>query len=205
MKRILFILGILMLCLTFTIPVFAEGEENTGEELPAPVEPVEDENAVWEDFLQRFFSAEKVAMYMSWLAYIGTIIGLVANINKLKKQNNLTLKNVSEMISEVVKEVSAKEIKEQTERFLPNVINTQEKTNEVLKVFSKILALGQENTPESRVAILDCIEEMGTIGRDITDSAKEVIVEEVKAIEEKKESIETKLNDIIEKYDGTSI
>ena len=85
------------------------------------------------------------------------------------------------------------------------MLATQEKTNEVLAIFSKIIALGQENTPESRVAILNLIEELGTVGKETLQATEEAIHEEVKAVEEHKAEVEAKLDEIIEEYDGTSI
>lgn len=155
----------------------------------------------WDKFVKHYLSAEKVAMYMSWLAYIGTIIGLVANINKLKKANHLTLENVKDSVQE---EIEAS-VKKEMNRFLPDILKTEEKTNETLKIFSKILALSQDNTPESRVAILQLIEELGSVGKEITETAKHAVEEEVKAIKEHKDEVSEQLDNIIEKYDGTSI
>ena len=219
MKKLLLILGCVLglgaPAITATviysqpaIVVVAEGEEQTevqsSEQDPAPA-IVEESVDAWSKFVAEYLSADKGAMYMSWLAYIGTIIGLVANFNKLKRANNLTLKNVSDDVRKTLQEVIGKEVMTQTERFLPAVIKAQEKTNDILKIFSKILALGQENTPEARVAILQLIEELGTVGKEITDAAKEAVEEEVKAIEEHKEEVNEKLDEIIDNYDGTSI
>ena len=202
--KLLFVLALFVLALLTATKVSADELEPVAEE-PVAEEPVADDLSGWEKFVNEFLSADKVAMYMSWLAYIGTIIGLVASLKKLKNANNLTLKNVSDEVQDTLQKNISENVKEQVERFLPNVINTQEKTNDILKIFSKVLALGQENTPESRVAILNCIEELGTTGKDVVDNAKNVIKEEVKAIEEHKENIDNRLDKIIQEYDGTSI
>jgi len=191
MKRILLVLLIVMVALFTTgMVVSAETESEVVNELSA-----------WESFVNEYFTSDKVAMYMSWLAYIGTIIGLVANLNKLKKEKILTLENVSNLVSGVV----TNKINEEFEKFLPNIIKAQEKTNDVLKCFSKVLALAQENTPESRVAILNIIEELGTAGQELIDSSKQLIADEIKSIEEHKEIIDKKCDTIINEYDGTSI
>lgn len=181
-------------------PIQLKAEGETSEESEIKVE-----YSAWEKFVNEYLSAEKVAMYMSWVAYIGTIIGLVANVNKLKKANNLTLKNVSDDVQKKIEEVVGKRVEEESQKFLPAVIATQEKTNDILKIFSKILALSQENTPESRIAILQLIEEIGTAGKEIVENAKEAIKQEVNLTEEHKQEVEEKLDEIIEKYDGTSI
>lgn len=193
MKKVIFMLVALisMLCLTFGVVYAAEETEPVEEN---PVEEVE-------NVLKEYFSAEKVAMYMSWLAYIGTIIGLVVNINKLKRQGQFNLKDATKLLNDKV----AEEVAANTEKFMPNLIKTQEATNNILKSFSKILALSQENTPESRVAILNIIEQLGTAGKEVVDGAKVAIEQETQLIQEHKEEVENKLNEIIEQYDGTSI
>ena len=208
MKKLLIVLALIVVALLTATKVNAD--EVNADELEPVTEPATEpatdtELSGWEKFVNEFLSADKVAMYMSWIAYIGTIIGLVASLKKLKNANNLTLKNVSDEVQDILQQNISENVKEQVERFLPDVINTQEKTNDILKIFSKVLALGQENTPESRVAILNCIEELGTTGKDVVDNAKNVIKEEVKAIEEHKENIDNRLDKIIQEYDGTSI
>ena len=167
--------------------------------------PIQEAKDAWTRFADEYLTADKVAMYMSWVAYIGTIIGLAANLAKLKKAAGLTTKQVSEQVQAKIEEVVSKEISEQTGKLLPSVLATQEKTNEMLAIFSKIIALGQENTPESRVAILNLIEELGTVGKETLQATEEAIHEEVKAVEEHKAEVEAKLDEIIEEYDGTSI
>lgn len=212
MKKVFILLGCVILsgliALGFTISVNAEGEVDVEEQTvePAPVEEeAQEELSGWELFVKEYLSAEKVAMYMSWIAYIGTIIGLVANLNKLKKSNNLTLEKVKDMITVSLKEVVSGEVASNIDKFLPSLLNAQEKTNDILKTFSKILALSQENTPESRVAILHLIEELGTASKEVIDNAKVAIETEVQLAEEHKEEINVKLDEIIEEYDGTSI
>lgn len=179
--------------------VLAEGEETSQ---PAP-EPEQKQG--WDLFVEKYLTADKVAMYMSWAAYVGTIVGLAVALKRLFGKNQITLKDVKSEVTQKIEEVVGNEVKLQTERFLPSVIEAQEKTNEILKGFSKILALSQENSPESRVAILQIIEQLGTTGKELTEAAKDAIHEEVALAEEHKAEIEGKLDEIIEEYDGTSI
>lgn len=171
-----------------------------GVETTPVVEPTQPTNQV-EDFMNSYLSPDKIAMYMSWVAYAGTIIGLGANIKKLRKQKSITIQNVSEAVRKDIK----KSVSEEIQMFLPSIVTTQENFKETMKDFSKILALSQENTPESRVAILEVIEHLGTIGKEITDNSKQIVQEAVKAVETKKEETNKKIDEIIENYDGTSI
>lgn len=157
------------------------------------------------EWVDRFLSPDKVAMYMSWVAYIGTIIGLVASIKRLKQNNNLTLKNVSDEVQGKLELIVSKQVADQFGKIAPKIIEGQEQANEIMAIFAKILALSQENTPESRVAILDLIEKLGTVSRDITETAKEAIEEGKVFAEETKKELDRKVDEIVDSYDGTSI
>lgn len=202
MKKLLKIFMALIFCfgiffLSSTLVNAAEDEEIENVE-----EEQKDEVDTWFD---EFFSAEKVAMYLSWIAYIGTILGLVANIKKLKASNNLTLKNVSDGVISKIDSSVAKEVAERFEKYLPSILASQEKTNEIMSIFAKILALSQENTPESRIAILDLVGQLGIVSKEIVDNSKGIVEDTLKAIEEHKQEVDNKLDEVIQEYDGTSI
>ena len=184
-----------------------EGEEETTEttETEQPVVVEEQPKDEVKEWFDKFFSPQMIAMYISWLAYIGTIIGLVANIKKLKNQNQLTLENVVKAISKLLEDLISKEVAKQFEKIAPKLIDGQEKGNQIMSIFAKILALSQENTPESKVAILNLIEELGVVGKEITQTAKEVVIESKELAEQAKEELNHKIDEIVESYDGTSI
>lgn len=193
------------------VAVLAEGEEETSEPMtetsePAVVEEQEPEKVdEVKEWFDQWFSPAQVAMYMSWLAYIGTMIGLVANIKRLKQTNNLTLKSVSDEVQAKLKIVISEEVAEQFGKIAPKLIAGQEKSNEIMTIFAKILALSQENTPESRVAILNLIEQLGCVGKELVDTAKQVIEDGQKLAEESKKALDNKIDEIVDSYDGTSI
>lgn len=172
------------------------------EEQNEVVENNEDEKI---DIIGEYFNADKVAMYMSWVAYIGTIIGLVVNFNKLKRSSNLTLKDAKNEFTQVLEDKIGVEVSEKINQFLPKILDTQEKTKNIMSIFAKVLALSQENTPESRVAILNLIQELGVVGQEVVNNVKDVIDLEVKTAKEEKEKVDEKLDNLIEKYDGTTI
>lgn len=172
------------------------------EEQNEVIENNEDEKI---DIIGEYFNADKVAMYMSWVAYIGTIIGLVVNFNKLKRSSNLTLKDAKNEFTQVLEDKIGVEVSEKINQFLPKILDTQEKTKNIMSIFAKVLALSQENTPESRVAILNLIQELGVVGQEVVNNVKDVIDLEVKTAKEEKEKVDEKLDNLIEKYDGTTI
>ncbi len=185
-----------------------EVEKSFEEESAAETEQTE-EIAVVEkttkDWVEQWFGPDKIAMYFSWLAYIGTIIGIAVNLAKVRKMNHLTLKNVSDELKEVLNQNITNSVNVGLNNYLPQIAEGQEKANRIMEIFAKVLALSQEDTPESKVAILNLIQELGTVGQELIDNSKEIIEASQKAVEQHKEEVEEKLDEIIEKYDGTSI
>ena len=67
---------------------------------------------------------------------------------------------------------------------------------EYSEAMAKVLALSQENTPESRVAILEIVQSLGTIDKDLVEKAKNVVVNETIEKEEKKKVVVEQLTAI---------
>lgn len=76
------------------------------------------------------------------------------------------------------------------------IINTVNEINPYLQTFAKILALSQENTATSRLAILELIEKMGTVDEQTISDAKESVETEVKNEQEKKQETLAKLESV---------
>ena len=162
------------------------------------------------EWLSKFFEPQQVAMIMTWITYIGTIIGLIAKCYSLAKQKTLTADNVKEAVLEKLGDKVDEAVANQLASSLVSITKMVKNQNETLALLTKVMALSQENTPESRVAILDLISRLGVIDNSEIQEIKETInkqVEDTKAIEEKtNESVDT----IIETYkvsddNGTSI
>ena len=162
------------------------------------------------EWLSKFFEPQQVAMIMTWITYIGTIIGLIAKCYSLAKQKTLTADNVKEAVLEKLGDKVDEAVANQLSSSLVSITKMIKNQNETLALLTKVMALSQENTPESRVAILDLISRLGVIDNSEIQEIKETInkqVEETKVAEEKtNESVDT----IIETYkvsddNGTSI
>lgn len=154
---------------------------------------VVDEVKKW---LGQWLEPQAVATIASWLTYLISFITCFMKLIALKKQNNLTVENVSKELNETLGDKVDEAVKKQMEAYIPALINAVDNQKEVLNVFSKIMALSQENTPESRVAILNLISTLGVVD---TETTKKAIEEEQKAIEtkeaENKETLESIINE----------
>lgn len=162
------------------------------------------------EWLSKFFEPQQVAMIMTWITYIGTIFGLIAKCYSLAKQKTLTADNVKEAVLEKLGDKVDEAVANQLSSSIVSITKMIKNQNETLALLTKVMALSQENTPESRVAILDLISRLGVIDNSEIQEIKETInkqVEDTKVAEEKtNESVDT----IIETYkvsddNGTSI
>ena len=163
----------------------------------------EESKNIIEDKLNEWFSPAVVANIMSWLAYIATIIGLVNNLKKAKKDNNLTLGIVKEQVCGELEKVVNKEVTEKVASYFDAADKLQKEIKDVLEIFAKIMALSQENTPESRIAILELIQRLGSNTSEMIENIKSTIDNQVKEEETKKIENNKELDKIID--DGTNI
>lgn len=154
---------------------------------------VVDEVKKW---LGQWLEPQAVATIASWLTYLISFITCFMKLIALKKQNNLTVENVSKELNATLGDKVDEAVKKEMEAYIPALINAVDNHKEVLNVFSKIMALSQEGTPESRIAILNLISSLGVVD---TETTKKAIEEEQKAIEtkeaENKETLESIINE----------
>lgn len=182
----------------------SETTSTEGEgKLPTDLEEAKDTIGEW---LAKWFEPATVATILSWVTYLGTIVTLVWKLKQLKQTNNLTLDNVIKAVTEELKRVLPEEVSTQIEKYMPELRDSAEKQTEVMKAFCKILSLAQVNDANSRLAILDLIEQIGMIEKSEIDKARKAIEESEAKKEEKKVETEAKVEEIIgDTYDGTSI
>ena len=187
-----------------------EDEKKEDDSSSTDEEKKEETKNELKEWLSKFFEPQQVAMIMTWITYIGTIIGLIAKCYSLAKQKTLTADNVKEAVLEKLGDKVDEAVANQLSSSIVSITKMIKNQNETLALLTKVMALSQENTPESRVAILDLISRLGVIDNSEIQEIKETIskqVEDTKAIEEKtNESVDT----IIETYkvnddNGTSI
>ena len=175
-------------------------DETPTEEVIEPTEeqPVEEDKFDWSKWLEQWFSPEQVAMIMSWVAYAGTIIGLIYKLRQLAKSKNTTVEDVKRVVLEEIKKSVNEEVAESVKPYLDNIVLIQNKTNEIMQIFSKILALSQNNDAQSRVAILELIASLGIVDQKVLDNVKETIETTEQAKVEAKNEALNQINTIIE-------
>lgn len=175
--------------------------ESTSQAAEAATESAFDFGA----WMASVFTPEVIASILSVITAIGAILKLVSTMKELAKHNKMS----DEQIMGVVQSTISSALDQSKGTVVEPLAKDIEKILPVLDKFAKILALSQENTSESRVAILNLISEMGVCcqqdTKDTAEEAKKVVEEQKKEEEAKKESQKAELESVSSSYDGTSI
>ena len=144
------------------------------------------------EFLQNYLPPETVALIVSMVTAIFTVIKMAITISKQAKVQVESAKEIAGACKKQAED-TAHDIMENT---LKPYIEELKVVKGSLQAFSKIFVLMQENTPEARLAILKLVEELGTVEIKEIEQTKEVILEQVKVEEDKKEEQLEKLEEI---------
>ena len=202
---------------TETPEVEEEPKEEVVEEKEEPKEEVAEVEDSDEDEKTTIAIIEGVAETLEWwktfLATLGISVGglslssiialivvalrSIANSMKLKKSKMKTLEDVQDAVLKEVSNCVKKEMDASVVPMIEQVEKTLVNTKDLQKVITKIVALSQENSPASRLAILECIASLGVADKSVIEDAKESIEEEIKVEQEIKDDANKKLDDII--------
>ncbi len=163
----------------------------------------------WVEWAKGWFSPQTLTTLASVLTCLGVVVKCVGEIRRLAKDKQLTIEKIQDLVLTQIKKDLPEDVAVEFNKYLPTLTEYAAKSNEILNTFAKILALSQENTAESRLAILELIEKMGVVSQELVTKAKEEVqaqkdAEEKKA-EEQKEAVKEVISATEPKDDGTSI
>ena len=147
-------------------------------------------------YLKEFLTPQTMTTITAVLMFLVATLKLISMVKTLNKQKAMTLENVKQVLLSALKTQNQEEIQKAINEVLTPVLNAVNEINPYLQTFAKILALSQENTPTSRLAILELIENMGRTDIQLIENAKEVVNEEVKKEEMKKQETIEQLSEI---------
>lgn len=152
-------------------------------------------NEIW-NYVKEYLTPQTVTVITAVIMFLVAIIKLISMVKNLNKQKAMTMDNLKKALEEQNANEIAKAVVEVT---MP-IVEQVNKILPYLNTFAKILALSQENTPESRIAILNLIEQMGKEENEIlVNTAKKVISTQVEEDKKRKEEQTKKLDVIIDK------
>lgn len=150
----------------------------------------------WNTFIS-YMTPQTITSITAVLMFLVATLKLISMVKTLNKQKAMTLENVKEVLLDALKSQNEEEIDKAINEVLTPVLSAVNEITPYLQTFAKILALSQENTPTSRLAILELIENMGKTDVEIVDNAKECVKIEVEKQENVKQE-QLKLLDEIE-------
>lgn len=166
-------------------------EEASSEVEQSSVEIEENEENEKFDFgewLEKNFTAEMITTIMSVLTSLAVVLKLASSLKDLAKKKAMTTEEVCNKVVEILETTNKESVLKSINDIVKPLEDKVGNITPVLNSFSKILALSQENTPESRLAILELIQSIGNISNKVVEDAKTEIVNQIE--EEQKENKE---------------
>ena len=197
-----FILVILLAICSLSLTVSSQAEEETQPQTQNDTSEVVEEKFDFGEWLEEHFTATTITTITSVLTMLAVVIKLASYAKNLAKEKNITTEQVKNEVISILETTN----KESVEKSINELIEPLEKEigsiTPVLNAFAKILALSQENTAESRIAILELIQELGNVSGKIVEKAK---AEVEKQVEEETKSQEEKVEALTEIEEKNSI
>lgn len=155
----------------------------------------EDEKGFWE-LLKDYFSAETIAVIVSLVSLVIGLLKAVSVIKNLKVDKALTLEKVREELSKQLSNETKEQLNTAMVELTKPIAEQVANMTPTLETFSKVLALSQENTPTSRLAILELLSNVKQVDVEIVENAKEEVKAQVEEEEIKKEQTIAELEKI---------
>ena len=149
----------------------------------------------WE-LLKTYMTPQTITTITAVLMFLVATLKLVSMVKTLNKQKAMTMENLKAVLLDALKSQNEEEINKAMNEIVKPIAKQVNEMTPVLQTFAKILALSQENTPTSRVAILELLEKTGKTDKELIVEAKQEINNQVITEENKKQETLEKLEAI---------
>lgn len=189
--------------------VYAEQADTSAPEMSIVEEdPASEAEWDWMEWLKGWVDPQTLTTVTAIMGALVAVAKMASSIKKLSKDKQLTVDNVRDVVLSGIREQIPEDVKAEMDKYMPKLIESADRMNDIMSKFAKILALSQENTPESRIAILGIIQQMGVVSNELIETAKAEIREKADEEEKRKEEQAQAVEGVISEtgsYDGTSI
>lgn len=148
----------------------------------------------WET-IKGYLTPETITVCITVFSFLVALLKMVSVIKDLKTQKAMTMENLLKNLTIL----NAEEYEKEKQDLMKTIIDLIQPLLAYSEAMAKVLALSQENTPESRVAILEIIQSLGTIDANLIDKAKLLVAEQENEKEEKKQAKIERLEEIVNK------
>lgn len=149
----------------------------------------------WE-LLKSYMTPQTITTITAVLMFLVATLKLISMVKTLNKQKAMTIDNLKAILLEALKSQNEEEIQKAINEVVSPIAKQVDEMTPYLQTFAKILALSQENTPTSRVAILELLENMGKTDTKLIQEAKQEVENQVVQEEVKKQETIAKLEEI---------
>lgn len=149
------------------------------------------------EYLKGIFTPENVALIVGWvttaITLIATVCKLASSLKALKEKNDVQATDITNVVVDTLNKIVDSKVNDKLNQAIKPVVEFLQKNQNTTEALAKIIALSQENTPESRVAILDIIANMNVLPAALIESAKEDIKQEQEQEKQEQEQTVAKL------------
>lgn len=173
-----------------TSEITLENSEITSEEIV--VEDTEEKEFDLGEWLSNIFTKEFIANLGSIGVSLLAVLKVAKDNKILGSQKVTTPKEIADMVRKELEKQEYSNFENYVEP-LKELVNTSINSS---KTLAKIISLTLENTPQSRLAILELIETLGAVDKEVIEASKEKINEEVVKQEEKRAETIKELDEI---------
>lgn len=151
-------------------------------------------NKDWENI----FTLDNFLIFMQWVITTFCSGGFFITLMKLKKNKSMTIEdlnnNVNTNVRKDVNSVVESTMTNVIAPILSNVLEAIGDIKNITNVLTRCTILSQENTPESRLAILKELENVNKDQEELTNTVKSLINQEIKknneAVEERNKALD---------------
>lgn len=149
------------------------------------------------EYLKGIFTPENVALIVGWvttaITLIATVCKLASSLKALKQKSDVQATDITNVVVDTLNKIVDSKVNDKLNQAIKPVVEFLQKNQNTTEALAKIIALSQENTPESRVAILDIIANMNVLPAALIESAKEDIKQEQEQEKQEQEQTVAKL------------
>lgn len=148
----------------------------------------------------QIFNVDNVLTVVSWIITTLLSSGFFITLIRTRKIKAKTINEVHDAIKEVSESTVAEAIKNFLETTMGDSLTTitakLDSTNEVCKVLARCFMLSQENTPESRLAIIKELTDLKTNEEELSNKIKLIISNQIEESNKIQEAKIAKLNEL---------
>lgn len=175
----------------------SEEEPATSEVTSSDVIDVEDEKEPFD--ISKWLTPTLIAAITQVVTVLTVVIKLANDLKNLRKENHFSAQEMYNGVKAVIEPEVKKGVEKATVELLEPLYTKVDEITPILEVLVKMMVLLQEDTPESRLAALDLIGELGRVSAQQIEKSKKVIIDEVEAEQAKEQRIKSTIAEVAEK------